>query len=125
MFKALSPFQLNPSWTISATAADAAARGAVFVECLPSQALSIGFVPPRGEEGGAFVEVFGTHLVLRVMIERRTPPAEVVQRHLDARTKEVEAEIGRRLSAKQLANLRDEVVRDLLPKTFTKREQIY
>lgn len=125
MFKALSLFQLNPCWTISATAADAAARQAAFVECLPSQALSIGLVPPRGEEEGALVEVFGTNLVLRVMIERRTPPAEVVQRHLDARTKEVEAEIGRRLSAKQLANLRDQVVRDLLPKTFTKREQIY
>ena len=91
-----------------------------FAPCGPSQEVSHGWVPPRGE-GEALCECINGHLIYKLMTETKTVPADLLDRELDARCKKVEAETGRRPGKKERRELKDEIKLGLLPAAFPKR----
>lgn len=69
MFKNLTPYRAAFTGPV-----DPAELAAVqFTPTLPTQAMSIGWVPPRGEHQ-ALVEVFGGERILAARIETRSVP---------------------------------------------------
>lgn len=96
-------------------------QAAAFVECGPSQAESAGWVPPRGERHGALLESVGGQWLLRLMVETRAVPGGAVKTRLEAELDRVEQETGRRPKGKRAKELKEDVVRELLPRAFPKR----
>jgi len=96
----------------------AAAR---FVECGPTQAESLGWVEPRGEQHGAMVESIGGQWLMRFVMETRAVPGSAVKQRLEGELDKIEAETGRRPKGKRSKELKEQIVHELLPRAFSKR----
>lgn len=103
----------------SSDALTVAAARAVFAPTASTQAMSIGFVPPRAEHG-ALVEAVAGQLILAVQIETRTVPAPVVDKHMRAWCERIEQETGRKPGKKQRRDLKEQAVQELMPHAFPK-----
>lgn len=90
-----------------------------FSPCGPTQARSIGFVPPRGKHE-ALAESIGGQWILAVRMQTKSVPAAEVKKQLDARADKIEELTGRKPGKKQRRELKEEVVLELLPKAFPK-----
>ena len=92
---------------------------APFAPTTSTQAMSIGFVPPRAEHG-ALVEAVAGQLILAVQIETRTVPAATVDKHMRAWCDRIEQETGRKPGKKQRRELKEQAVQELMPHAFPK-----
>jgi len=124
VFKNLIVYRIAPDWqpTIEQFE-DALAQGA-FVECGASQALSMGWVEPRGVKHAPLVENVGGHLLLKLMIEQRVLPGSVVKRRVEELAERMEQETGRKPGKKAKNELKEQVTHELLPQAFTKQSSI-
>lgn len=124
MFQSLTPFVFTPEWRPKLVDAEQALARRRFVACGPHQRLSSGFVPPRGLEHTALIESVEGCWIMVVMAERREVPAQVVDRVLHQRVQKIFADGGASPGRKQRALMRQEVVNELLPRAFPKREPV-
>lgn len=124
MFKNVMVYRIGPDWSAPVEQMEEALAQMPFQPCGPTQAESMGWMPPRGEAHGALVEALGSHRILRFVMERKAVPGQVVQRHLDERAAQIEAREGRKPGRKESRALRDEIVLDLLPMAFAKTSTV-
>lgn len=119
MFKALSLFRLagpfDPGADLTAFA---------FAPCGPTEPMRLGFVPPRGEDGGPLVESLAGEHLLRVRVQQRMLPGSVVRRRVDELADKLAEETGRKPGAKRRRELKDEAVLELLPQAFTRERDV-
>jgi recombination associated protein RdgC len=123
MFKNLNLYRLGEAALYS----DAIEEGLStfrFTECLATQVQSGGWVPPRGEENGALVEVVGGQWLLRFKLETRMLPGAVVRRKAEERMAKIEEMTGRKPGKKQAREIREDTYMQLLPQAFTKQESM-
>ncbi len=120
MFKNLTIFRVVPEWQANLAKAIEQAERKQFVECGASQQKSMGWVAPRAEHG-ALVESVGGQWIMKVMIEKKSVPASVLNKKTDARMKKIEEQTGRKPKRKEI---KDEVLRELLPQAFPKSETV-
>lgn len=92
-----------------------------FQPCGLSQQKSLGWVPPRGEEHGAFLENVGGELVAKLQIETRCVPASAINSLVKQRCADIERGTGRKPGTKERRDLAEEAMIELLPKAFPKR----
>jgi recombination associated protein RdgC len=92
-----------------------------FVECGASQAESAGWVEPRGENHGALMEGVGGQLILKLCVERKAVPTQVIKNQLEVQLDKIEADTGRRPKGKKAKELKEDIVQGLLPRAFPKR----
>jgi recombination associated protein RdgC len=88
-----------------------------------TQALSVGFVPPRAENGALIETIAGQHM-LKVAIETKTVPASVIQEKTAERIKQIEANTGRKPGKKETREIKEDVLLSLLPTAFPKRTDV-
>ena len=91
-----------------------------FIECGAIQQQSSGWVPPRAEHG-RYVEIINGHWIIKLCTESKVLPGAVVQEALQERLKAIKDETGRQPGKKQIKEIKEEVVVDLLSKAFTKK----
>jgi len=94
-----------------------------FIPCESTQKCSIGFVPPR-EENGALCECINGQLVFKLMIETKKVPADIIDKQLKVATQQIEESTGRKPDKKERRELKYEITQGLLPKAFPKHEAI-
>lgn len=121
MFKNLTIFRIGAESPLDAAAIEAALAARPFTPCEPSQASSIGWVPPRGQDHGAMLEAVGGQWLLKVQTETKTVPTEVVGRRVDAMAEQVLEQTGRKPSKKQKKELKEQAMHELLPAAFPRR----
>ncbi|MEJ7931259.1 recombination-associated protein RdgC [Ramlibacter sp. AN1015] len=122
LFKNLIAFRIAPEWTPPALEPlEAEMQRLAFQPCGATQELSVGWLPPRGEEHGAMVESVGGHWIMKLGVERKAVPGGAVRAELEARCKVIEAEQGRKPGRKEKAELKEEIVHAFLPRAFSKR----
>lgn len=126
MFKNLTVYRFPAAWCPEIDDVERLFQrhGLKFVECSPSQDLSIGFVPPRGEDHGAMVESVAGQRILKLMIETKTVPASAIQKHAKAAAQRIEAETGRKPGRKAAKDLKEEALLALLPQAFPKQSAV-
>lgn len=121
MFKSVIIYRITPETPVpSASELESALAAKPFVECAPTQRESDGWVPPRGQEHGAVVEVIDGQFILALSVQQRKLPAYVVKEELEERLDNIEEETGRRPRGKAKKALKEEIELDLLPRAFTK-----
>lgn len=117
MFKALTLFRLTGTFVAPFDLSPHA-----FQPCQPTQAASIGFVPPRGGASDPLFESVQGNAILALTLEQRILPASVVKKRVEELAKKVEEESGRKPGAKRRKELKEEATLELLPKAFTRQK---
>lgn len=121
MFKNLTVHRIGPEWSASLAQIEDSLAKARFTECGATQALSAGWVAPRGQAHGALVEAVGKQWLMSLMVEQKLLPGAVVKRRTDELAQQVEQQSGRKPGRKQTKELKEQAVLELLPMAFTKR----
>ena len=124
LFKNLIVYRIGPAWAANATKAPSRLAAAAFVECGATQPASAGWVAPRGVAHAPLLEVASGQWLLRLLTEQRVLPSAVVKRRTEARAAQIERETGRKPAKRQMKELKEEVVLELLPLAFTKQASI-
>jgi len=95
-----------------------------FHPCLPSQERSVGLVPVVGL-AQPLVERIAGALVLRVMVETRSVPAQVLARRAEELGALSERETGRASGRGLRAEHKEQARLELLPRAFPRRTSVY
>lgn len=124
MFKNVMVYRLaSPAFPLEQ--AETAVDAGRFMECTATQDKSVGWIPPRGQAHGALIESIQGHWMLKLMIESKSVPGNVVRRKADEQAAEIETQTGRRPGKKQLREMRDDIVLSLLPQAFSKQATVW
>lgn len=121
MFKNLTVYRMGPDWTATAAEIEAELDKARFVECGATQQKSIGWVEPRGEAHAPLVEVVDGQILLKLMTEQRVVPGSVIKKRTEEIAAKIEEQTGRKPGKKQVKDLKEQALHELLPMAFTKQ----
>lgn len=92
-----------------------------FIPCGQTQEKSFGWVPPRGQEHGALMEIVAGQSILKFVTETKAVPADVIARKSHELAQKYEDETGHKPGKKMRAEFKEEVKLTLLPHAFAKR----
>ena len=124
MFKNVMVYRIGEGFAPTLAEVQAALEPAQFVECGASQEKSVGWIPPRGEAYGPLVESVGGQWIVKLMIESKAVPGNVVRRRADERIAEIEAATGRKPGKKEKRDIMDDVLMSLLPQAFARQSNV-
>jgi recombination associated protein RdgC len=124
MFKNVMVYRIGEGFAPTLAEVQAALEPAQFVECGASQEKSVGWIPPRGEAYGPLVESVGGQWIVKLMIESKAVPGNVVRRRADERIAEIEAATGRKPGKKEKRDIMDDVLMSLLPQAFARQSTV-
>ena len=117
-------YRIGPDWPTSAAQLEEALASEPFAECSATQQRATGWVPPRGEEHGALVDVVDGQWIARFVIETKAVPGDAVRRKTDEAIANIEKTTGRKPGKKEVRDLRDDALQSLLPQAFPRRSQV-
>lgn len=125
MIKSATLYRIQLPQPLDIAAFDKAIEAKTFTPCGATQEHASGWSPPRGEDHGAMVELVGTgHLVMGFVRETKAVPGQAITRELDALVAKIRQEEDRTPGRKEKRELREHVVRKLLPHAFAKRTEV-
>lgn len=124
MFKNLSLYRVTPGWQLDFAAAEAGLQSAQFLPCGASQALSSGWVPPRGQAHGALLESVQGQWLVRLRFEQKLLPASVVKERAKELALAMEESTGRAPGKKLQKELREQAAQELLPRAFSRTSAV-
>lgn len=121
-FKNLQIYRLQAPWQISATDLDTQLSRGPFVKCESNQPTSRGWVPPLGDD---LLYWIGDHWMVALRQEERLLPVSVVNQETAERADVLETQQGYRPGRKQLRELKERVVEELMPRAFTRQRTTF
>ena len=124
VFKNLMVYRLAADWSATLAQIEPGLAKTPFHECGTTQAMSIGWVSPRGVAHGPLVEPVAGQWLMMLMVEQKVVPGSVVRRQVEALAEKIEKDTGRKPGRKQHKELKDQALLDLLPMAFTKQAAI-
>lgn len=98
---------------------------AQFVPCSDLQEKSVGWVEPRGVNHGPMIEVVGGERIVKLMIETKTVPGNVLRGAVEDRIYEIEQSQGRKPGKKEIREIKEDVRMALLPQAFPKQTAVF
>ncbi|WP_394697415.1 recombination-associated protein RdgC [Pseudoxanthomonas japonensis] len=107
------------------TALEAMLSDLEFKPCEPSAMSSAGFVQPVHMDDAPFAYRTGELILVAVQTETRIVPPAVVNERLAAKVKDLEEKEGRIPSSRTRRRLKEEVIADLMARTFTTKKRTY
>jgi recombination associated protein RdgC len=122
-FKNIRLYPLKSAITISGDALETALASQAFTPCSANQPCSSGFVSALLDES-MLSFTSGYFTTVRLQVQERVLPAAAVKETLEERVATMEAQSGRKLSARQKRELKEQIVDELMPRAFTKSRHI-
>lgn len=122
MFKNLILYRITPGYQLPVNV-EYDLGGQHFSPCLPSQEKSIGWIPPRDEQG-PLMEVVDGQYILKAKIETKVVPGSVIDAKFKEVAKRQEEVTGRKPGKKESRELKDDIKLQLLPSAFPKEGAI-
>lgn len=95
-----------------------------FVPCGPTQSISIGWVHPRGEKHGELLERIGNDIIMKLMIEVKSVPADALKRKVDEQCAHIQETTGRKPGKKERREIADDARLSLMPMAFSKQSAV-
>lgn len=118
-FKNLIVYRLS-GWDLGAEQLEQALARLAFQGCGALDMESRGWVGAAGE-GEPLVHALKGQLLIALGVEQKLLPASVVNDHARARGQEIEARLGYRPGRKQMREIKERVIEELLPRAFARR----
>jgi len=119
-FKNARLFQLEENFTMAAEVLDTALRSNPLSPCGPQQLASAGWVSPFGDDGQLFVLQSGQAQLFCLGEEEKILPPAVVNHQLETKVNAIRQETGSPVGRQHKAELKQQLVFDLLPQAFVK-----
>lgn len=120
MFRNLIVYRLSPVPMLNAAALSLHLKGHAFLPCGELQMQSVGWISPV--DGGDLAHgIPDGHIFIALCTEKKSMPAQVIERKLRERTKAKAAEQGFACGRVQTRELRELVIDELLPQAFATR----
>jgi recombination associated protein RdgC len=124
-FKNLSLFRFTEPFTLNADELAEKLETLRFYPCGAHETFSAGWTAPLGKPEQQLVHATNGYMMLCVKKQERVLPPSVVHEMLQEKAAEAEGQQGRKLSKKERARLKDELIFDLLPRAFTFSKKMY
>lgn len=124
MFKNLTAYRIQSDWYSDQSQAEAQLQKFRFAECGATQAVSAGWIEPRGQKHGPLLEAIGEQWLLSLCVQTKLLPAGVVKEELEKRIDQIRSREGRKPGKKEVRELKEAAILELLPKAFSKKEVI-
>lgn len=124
-FKNIRAYRLTTPFTLSAEQLGDKLASRAFEPCPKSQALSLGWVAPLGDDTPSLAHAAGGRILLKLKREEKLLPASVVREQLEERVSDIEADQARKVYRKERLSLKDEIIQDCLPRAFTRSAAVH
>lgn len=118
-FRNLQLFRLPVRWEITLEQLENQLRRGAFQRCPSNELMSRGWVSPRGD--GPLVYALNRQWLLCLCVEQRLLPAAVINEVTAERAAELSTQSGFPPGRKQMRELRERVIEELMPKAFTRK----
>lgn len=118
-FKNLQIYRLPQPWTIALAALDEQLARGEFTRCPSNQPMSRGWVSPRKD--GALIYANNRQWLIALAIEQRLLPASVINETAQERAEQITDEQGYPPGRKQMKEIKERVVDELMPRAFTRK----
>jgi len=122
-FRNLQLYRLPSGWKISAADFESRLAARPLPPCGSQDMESRGWVPPCA--GDVLLHTVGGHWLIALGVEARLLPSSVVRQEADVRAESMAEKQGFKLGRKQLRELREQVMQELLPRAFTRRRRVF
>lgn len=117
-FKNLQLYRLTPEWQISPGDFEEKLRRFMFQPCGSQEWMSRGWIAPRGDE--VLVYAQNRQWLVALGVEQKLLPAAVVNQAARERALKLEQQLGYRPGRKQMREIKDNIVAELLPRAFSR-----
>jgi recombination associated protein RdgC len=124
LFKNATVFRIAANCELDSSTIEAALKNEKFVPCGPTTQRSSGWSEPRGVEHGPLLESIDGQWILRLMTEKKDIPGSVVQQVVAERVAKIEEDQGRKPGKKEVREIKESVILEMLPKAFPKRSAV-
>ncbi|MBL8447808.1 MAG: recombination-associated protein RdgC [Zoogloeaceae bacterium] len=122
-FKNLQVFRLPAPWPLPITALEEQLAKRRFHPCGSQDQATQGWVAPA--QSDALVHTVGGQWLICLGSESKLLPSAVVRQEAEDRADEIEAAQGYRPGRKQMKELREQVLQELLPRAFSRRRRCF
>lgn len=116
-FKNLKLYRLSSAWPLTSDELEQALAAHAFQPSNSLEMQSMGWIPPR--EDGRLAYTVGQQILLTMRVARKLLPASVVNQVAKERALEIEELQGYKPGRKQMKEIKERVVDELLPKALT------
>ncbi|NOY63468.1 MAG: recombination-associated protein RdgC [Gammaproteobacteria bacterium] len=124
-FKNLHFYRFIKPFTLSAEQLEAELGKNCFRRCGSQELGSYGWVSPLGRGADALLHAANGYLMVAACKEEKILPGAVVNEILGERVAELEEQQMRRVHSKERAELRDQVINELLPRAFSRTQRMH
>ncbi|MFY9480256.1 MAG: recombination-associated protein RdgC [Aquabacterium sp.] len=125
MFKNANLFRIGEAWAMTTADMEAALKRFAFTPIGATQTVTLGWVPARGIEHGELVVQQGHHQVVRLRIETKGVPSQILDKRVNELAAEFENETGRKPGKKIRKELKETALQELLPVAFPKAQDYF
>ena len=122
-FKNLQLYRLPAPWKITAEEVEEQLARRRFVPCGSQDQSSSGWVSPTGDE--FLVHRVGGQWLIALGMEQKLLPSSVVKQEAEDRAEELAIQQGYKLGRKQMKELREQIMQELLPRAFSRRNKAF
>lgn len=118
MFKNLAAFRLTKTFTAAELTEQLGRRP--FMPCGSQDFVSKGWANPFDASDESLTLCVGDHILAGLKVQERVLPAAAVRDELAHRVQQLEAQQGFKPGRKQQKEMKEAIIREMLPKAFTK-----
>ena len=121
MFKNLQLYRLPAPWNMTADRLGAQLERKHFQPCGAMDMQSSGWVSPRD---GSFVHAVENQWLITLCVEQKILPGAVVNQAVKERAAEIEEQQGSKPGHKQMKEIKELVIEELIPRAFSTRKTV-
>lgn len=121
-FKSASIYRLPVNWGATAEALEQRFAARPILACGAMDSISRGWSEPAND--GRYVVSVAGHLVVALTVEKKNLPGSVVNELAAAKAREIEAMQGYKPGRKQMREIKEAALHELLPRAFSVRRRI-
>ena len=118
-FKNLQIYRLPPKWLMPAGTLEEILAKHPLQPCMGMSTTSRGWVSPRGDQ--QLVASHGKNLLIALGVEQKILPAAVINQTALERAEKLEKQQGYKVGKKQMRDLKEQIMTELLPRAFSRR----
>lgn len=122
-FRNLQIYRLPENWGLSAEALHNKLAARPFAPCGSQDMASRGWSSPTRDD--RFVLSVQGQLLVTLMVEQKLLPSSVVNEVAADKAEQIEAQQGFKPGRKQMKEIKEAVLQELLPRAFTRRRKVY
>ena len=123
-FKNLAIYRFNKPFSVDADTLENAIDAFRFSPCSSQDISKFGFSNAFGKHGETLVHCANNCFLIQATKEEKILPSQVIKEAMDEKIAHLETEENRKLTKKEKDALKDEITTTLLPRAFSRRQQI-